>query len=182
MIRVVAGHLIFAKIGVKYDFSSTQFDLPKDLAQSIIDWGKEKISDDDVYSEGKKKGRENEMHITLVFGIHDESPDKLMELVQDFGSFEIKLGEVSRFIKNKKFDVVKIDIESEKLKKLNKLVVDNIRNKQTYPIYNPHCTIAYVNKGKCTDLSGNKEFFGQKFEVNALTFSSKNGKRSEIRL
>ncbi len=45
------------------------------------------------------------------------------------------------------YDVVKFDVESEQMSKLNKLMTDNFDYTNDYPDYHPHMTVAYVKKG-----------------------------------
>jgi 2'-5' RNA ligase len=45
------------------------------------------------------------------------------------------------------YDVVKFDVKSKDLVKLNKLLTDSFEFTTDYPDYHPHMTIAYVKKG-----------------------------------
>ena len=49
---------------------------------------------------------------------------------------------------NEEYDVVKMDIKSKDLKKMNKRLRDNFEYTSDYPEYHSHLTLAYVKKGK----------------------------------
>lgn len=163
-----------------YKFSSTQINLPKDLANRIILWCKKNIKEADVFKGEENTGRESEPHITVLYGIHTESPKQVEKLISGFGSFQVTLGEINRFTKNDDFDVLKIKVESNKLKELHKLLADNIDNSDKFPIYTPHSTICYINKGTNIDLVGNREFFGTKIKVSEIIFSPKGENKEKV--
>lgn len=167
-----------------YQYSSVQVNVPDILADQIIDWGDEKIAEKDVYAPPNDyiHGREDEPHITLLYGIHAHTPIESRLLLSERPPFEVKLGQVSIFTTNVEFDVVKIEVTGPELFKLNNLLTSNIKNTTHYVNYKPHITISYVNKNACKDLIGNKHFEGWKWTVNSLVFSSTNGQKSPIRL
>jgi 2'-5' RNA ligase len=172
---------VISKKHVKYEFSSVQFNLPKGLAEKVKNWGKKNISSSDLFS-GKKYGRENEIHVTVKYGLHTTDDRKIRKIIEDFGSFDIRLGKISRFVPTgKDYDVVKIEIDSDKLSELNRLL-GSLPNSDEHPVYNAHCTVAYINKGCCKELSGNTDLRGEKATVRSLVFSSKTGDRETIDL
>lgn len=173
---------IISKKSVLYEFSSVQFDMPKTLAQQILIWGKKNIPDSELYTEGSKYGRENEIHVTVKYGLHTTDTRKIDNIINGFGSFPISLGTVSRFVPNgKEYDVVKIEVNGEELSELHKLLGE-LPNSDEHSAYQAHCTVAYVKKGCCSDLSGNVELKGESAKVNCLTFSSKTGEKTEVHL
>lgn len=176
MLKVVSKKL------VKYEHSSVQFDMPKSLAENILSWGKKNIKDSDLFTEEKKYGRENEIHVTVKYGLHTYDIRKVKKIIDGFPSFSIKLGSVSRFVpKNKDYDVVKIEVDSDELSELHRKLGE-LPNSDEHPVYRAHCTIAYVKKGKCSELSGNDDLKGKTAKVTKLTFSSHTGEKSEIEL
>jgi hypothetical protein len=60
------------------DFSSTQFDLSNDLADRVRKFGKSLITEVDLDS----KGREDDPHITVLYGIHSENPDQVAHVLR----------------------------------------------------------------------------------------------------
>lgn len=167
-----------------YTYSSVQVNLPEVIADEIITWGKEKIEDSELFipKEDYAHGREEEPHVTVLYGIHSTLPNESIKLLNTQPKFEIKLKTISLFTNNDAFDVVKIDVVSFNLTYMNSLLKDNLKNTQHFNGYHPHVTIAYVKKGKCSDLSVNKTFNGIKWEVSSLIFSSKDGDKTPIRL
>jgi len=173
---------VISKKSVSYDYSSVQFDMPKTLATSISSWGRQNIKDSDLFTEEKKYGRENEIHVTVKYGLHTTDVRKVQKTIEDFGSFSIKLGAISRFVPNdKEYDVVKIEVDSDELSELHRKLGE-LPNSDEHPAYRAHCTIAYVKKGCCSELSGNTGLKGKTAKVTKLTFNSHTGEKSEIDL
>jgi 2'-5' RNA ligase len=169
------------KKGVHYDFSSSQVDLPPEIARRVIKWGKENIPDDQLkVDEDGGKGRENEIHVTVLYGLHDATPYKVERAIKDVKPFKIELGTTSVFTNNDDFDVVKIDVISPELHRINKILRDNCEYTNNYPDYKPHVTVAYVQKGKGWQHGRKDDFFGVKWTADEIIFSSKTGKKSRI--
>ena len=159
------------------EFSSTQINLPKPLAKEIIAWGYENIPDSYLYSED---GRELNPHITVLYGLRDESPNKVKEILEQEKSIKLKLGKISAF-ETPGYDVIKIEINSPGLHKLHRLL-ESLPHQDNHPRYNPHVTIAYVKKGKGKRVIGNGIFDGEIVESQKIMFGSKNGEKTIIEL
>ncbi len=92
-------------------------------------------------------GAETEPHVTILYGIHADVPDKEVKAIcSNFKHPEIELSEISLFT-NEKFDVVKFDIASADLISMNKELTA-VPYTTDYPDYHAHVTIAYVLSGK----------------------------------
>ena len=91
-------------------------------------------------------------------------------------------GKVSLFETNPDFDVVKVEVKSEDLRRLNKKVSESQPVTDTHPTYRPHATIAYVKKGKGARYVGNGFLEGQTVTLDSVTFSGRDGERVEIPL
>jgi len=169
-------------LNVKYDFSSVHVNLPGPLCDEIIDWGKKQIKDNDIYVLQKDPtfGREDEIHATILYGIHAESPQSTIKILQNQGPIKAKMGRVGIFTNPSNYDVIMIQIESDDLKRLNKLIVDNIPHTNKYGLYKPHVTIAYVKKGKGWKHFGAARWSGTEFECDYAVFSSKNGSKHKF--
>jgi len=82
----------------------------------------------------------------------------------------MRLGQVSFFSEGygmwtgdpSAYDVLKVDVESEGLYRLNAALRQAFgeRLEVTYPDYHSHLTLAYVKKGTCRQLEGNASFAG----------------------
>jgi 2'-5' RNA ligase len=103
------------------------------------------IDDDDLYQPkgDKSYGKEKEPHVTILYGLHNDIPDKDIEKeILKIKKPSIKFKGVSVF-KNEKFDVLKFDVESEDMNELNKKFRE-FPYTSTYDKYTPHSTIAYL--------------------------------------
>jgi len=119
------------------DFNKTEW---KDIQDNI--------EKEDLYEPEDETGygKESDPHCTILYGIHSNVPDKdVTKLINNTLSVKLKLGEITSF-NNDKYDVLKFDIISDELKKLNKKFSE-LPNSNEYPTYKPHCTIAYLKKG-----------------------------------
>lgn len=171
-----------AKNNVSYDFGFVGVNLPKKNAEEVIDWGKENISDKNLYTEDDSMGRENEIHITVKYGLHTIVKEKVQKVIENEKPVKAKLGKIGLF-KQDDYDVVIIKVDSPELKKLNKLISDNLTCTDSYPDYKPHCTIAYVKKGTCDELEGNTDFEGDEMTFDSVVFTAKGTKKKiNIRL
>lgn len=118
--------------------------------------GWDKIMDEfeksDLYTEEPGFGLETDPHVTILFGFHENVDlDKLQKLIKSSVKDKIIITIKNRTYfesVNDKYDVVKYDIESKDLSKLNKLMIDNFDYTSDFPDYHPHMTTAYVLVGK----------------------------------
>lgn len=169
---------------VKYDFSSCHVDVPSPHSDDIIEWGRSHVLDDDLFVTQRDPtfGREDEIHITILYGLHAENPDQVRDILKGAGPVRVKLGKMDVFTNPYKFDVVMIEVESDDLCDLNDMLQKKVKFTNKYPIYAPHVTIAYVKKGKGWKHHGNDTFEGREFICNYAVFSSKNGSKERIQL
>jgi len=168
----------------QYDSSTTQVDLPKDLAEEVIAWGKKNVSDADIKEdEDNTAGREDEMHVTLLYGLKPkEVTDKLRSIVESMKPFDVRLGLVTVFKDSDKQDVVKIDAEASELQDMHYAIERAVPNVNSYPTYVPHITIAYVKKGHGDKVLGDDTFRGRTFKVDRVVFKSSDKDVTEIPL
>lgn len=161
-------------------FSSTQVQLPEELAQLVRDHAAS-IPDAALAEDG----RENDPHVTVKWGLHDQDHSKVARLVKGSGSVAAKLGKASVFRASKAnpdYDVVKIDVESPDLHKLNKRI-SMLPHTDTHPGYKPHITLAYVKPGLGDKFAGPIDgLTGHALVFHSLRFSPKGGDPTEIPL
>jgi 2'-5' RNA ligase len=117
----------------------------------------------------------------VKFGLHTNSAKEIEEILDGFGKFSVRLGSISRFTSSDDFDVLKIEVESEKLRELHRLL-SGLPNDDKFKEYKPHATISYINKGSNYNLSGNDAFSGEQFEVDAVIFSPVVGNKITLKL
>jgi len=166
-----------AKKGETYDHSSTQVDLPEQIAQEVMLWGKTNIPKADLCTTGDAHGLEDEIHVTLLYGLTVDGPNGVAEFFKKVKPFEVRLGIINAFKDDKHHDVLKIDVESPIMEKLHYVLRENFKNKATRPTYHPHTTICYLKKGKADKYIGDEKFRGVTFKADAITYSSKDGKK-----
>lgn len=143
--------------------ASLQFDIPKPLSNSILEWGDVNIPEIDLSSNA---GREEKIHLTILKGLSNNK--NLWQLFKNQKPIPIELGLVSVF-ENLNFNVVKIDVISEELHKFHKKLSCDLPNCHYYT-FHPHITIAYTNNS----FKINSNYFqGIKLLVNNITFSTK---------
>jgi hypothetical protein len=178
-----AGHLRCAKEGVTYDYSCTKACLPEDLSESVMKWGRDNIKDEDLYVEDdSSKGREDDIHITVLYGIVDNKPKKTAVVIGKAKPFEVRLGLINAFKDNDKYDVLKIEVESGDIEKLHYAIAKSIKNENTFPTYHPHVTILYAKKGEVDKYIGDEYFKGKTFMVDKIVFDNTHGDSFEIAL
>lgn len=165
----------------------------KETCQKLLAFNHKIISDDIVYhkidADGKDEfGREKECHVTIRYGfVEDLNEIEVRELLDGQKKFDVEIVGLSIFDSNPEFDVVKLDVKSEVLERLNQ-ISGMYPNKSDFPVYHPHLTLAYVKKGTfnikkelnisvtinnvCySPIAGSKSYFelneGQSFDIDA---------------
>ena len=103
--------ILFEKENVDYDYSSTQINFGDEFTKEVIEWGNENISDDCLYDEGDAEGREDEIHITVLYGIKEEKPIETFKLLSKVRPFKLQLGKVDKFEADD-YDVIIVLIRS----------------------------------------------------------------------
>jgi 2'-5' RNA ligase len=162
----------------KHEFSSTQANLPESIAKQFRA-ASARIPDEKLASDG----RENEPHVTVKYGLHGEDAEPVRQLLADEPPITVKFGKASLF-ENEDADVLKVDIESEDLHRINKKIADALPNTDTHPEYKPHATIAYLKpgEGKAFAEKPVAGVTGREVTIDRIVFSGKNGEKVEIAL
>lgn len=110
--------------------------------------GMARLIPDDLLCESEG-GREDRPHVTILYGLHDGTAESVRRVVAATGPIKLKLGRVSVFPggEGKDFDVVKVDVDSPDLRRLN-YRLKALPHTETHKGYKPHATLAYVKKGQ----------------------------------
>jgi 2'-5' RNA ligase len=168
---------------VQYDFSSVHVDVPPVLAMEIMEWGQQ-VSDEDIYvtQSDPTFGREDEIHITILYGLHTDNPEQLRKLLERSGPVNVTLGKIEVFTNPQNYDVVMIEAHSRELHDLNVLLKEKTAHSSRFPLYQPHVTIAYVKKGRGWEHRGLDQWEGTQFMCHYAVFSSRNGGKYRISL
>jgi hypothetical protein len=126
------------------------------MEASVGNWEEEHvlgIDQNDVYEdpEDDSYGLEEDPHVTILYGIHEDEVDNevvLSVMEENMVPVSVEIDEIDIF-ENDDYDVVKYNVPKvDELMKMRKLFEDTFPNTQTFPDYNPHVTIAYVKPGK----------------------------------
>ena len=175
--------------GETHDYSSTQVNMPPSVAEPLQAFG-ETIPKDELAPDGLDKSS----HITLKYGNPGTDPAPIEKALEGQGPITVTLGPLSVFpAEDKKdarggageSDVLKVDVDSPDLHKLNKLVGDAVEHTgNTFPEYKPHVTVGYLKPGEGKKYDG-QEIPGvtdQQVTFDSVEFSGKDGKKVDIPL
>lgn len=125
---------------------------------------------------------EDTPHVTVRYGLQDMTPQKVRQLLSRYPRVWIKLGRLSIF-ENDDVDVLKIDVQSEELHKVNRALGLHAAE-NTHRQYIPHVTIAFLKKGTGRKyLHGLPQFFyGMELLFKTMTYSSSGKEVTELAL
>jgi len=167
-----------------YSFSCAMLNLNDYITQLITEWAKENIPEEALYIDLDNgiEGYETTSHVTVKYGLHDPDPNNLTKLVNGYGSINIQCGNIDIFDNNPSFDVLKINIKSDQLMELNKLICDNMEYTDKFDVYIPHATIAYVKKGSCDKFINSPVFNKLVDRIDEIYFTSRSGDEFYIKL
>ena len=142
------------------------------------------IDEDDLYTEegDNSYGREDEPHVTILYGLHDDIKDEeIEEDINDIKEPKIAFKSISSF-DNPKYDVLKFDVDSKDLTKLNK-VFKEYPFTSNFPDYHPHCTIAYLKPGKAAKyIKKAKDLVDMDMEPSKIVYSKADGTKKNYKL
>lgn len=172
-----------------FDYQSTQLNLPKEESKDILSFVNE-IPEGDLFKNPKENytaqqtGREDQPHVTVLYGIDPKvDVQKIKDVVKGTGPIEITLGKTSTFTTNKDYDVLKVDVKSDELNSVNKIIDEKVGAPgSTFKDYKPHITLAYLKKGSGEKYINSTEFEGKKITLKSLAFSTTKGEMVEIPL
>lgn len=152
------------------EFSSTQVDLAHGDADAVRA-AAAKIPDADLADDG----REEQPHITVKFGLHTNDAADVRRVLADEPPITVTLGKTSIFPAKDggDYDVVKVDVDSPDLHRLNAKIAGALEHTDTHPEYKPHVTLAYVKPGLGKKYVGRDDLAGRTLTFKAITFSGK---------
>lgn len=136
----------------------------------------------DLYcGEDGTHGLETDPHVTVLYGLHEEVHEDLVcRMCQAFeGPVEAEITGLSTF-DTEDYDVLKFDVESEKLRSLNK-AFKNFPYTTEYEDYNPHMTVAYLKKGVAGKYDGIEDHVPKKLQFPRFKFTPA-GEEDSLRL
>ena len=162
-----------------YDFSCAMLYL--DFPQMSDLHGQ--IEKEDVYvdPEDQTFGLEDEPHVTLLYGLHNNvGLDKVEPIVGAPVYSKVKAHNPSLF-ENDKYDVLKFDIKGDQLSELN-TKLKQFPFTSDFPDYHPHMTVAYIKKGMGKKYAD--QFKGKEYQISPshAVYSMANGEKHKIEI
>jgi len=142
------------------------------VSKKIMEFAQELISKRDVLE------WEDTPHITVLYGLHKTVKAKALTEIIDKHikhPIEATIKKVGIFEGDEQ-DVVKFDIESPVLHKLNKAIRNSVEYTNSYDDFQPHITLAYTKKGTAKKYAGNKTFFNYPLLFTDLHYNNSDGK------
>ena len=150
---------------------------PYAIAEKVRDIGK-RIPPEMLHA----NGREEEPHVTVLYGLDSDDPAHVRSAVTGFGPVTAKIGLLSLF-ETPKHDVLKLNIESDDLHRLHSLIQSKVPHVQVNSSYQPHITVSYLATGKGNDYKMlDNPLLGEDFTSQSIIFSDRGGKRTAIAL
>lgn len=137
----------------QYSCAMAYLDKDSEVAKKVVEFA-QSIPEEELYVEEEGHGREYEPHATILYGLHSNNLDEIYESLELGDDIKATLGKMS-FFENDKYNVLKIDVQSDELNALNKKLTNSMDYTNDYPDYKAHMTIAYLNK-EC-DMSKYKD-------------------------
>lgn len=164
-----------------YSYGCVMAMLPFDQAERLRAYAN-LIPDEALYDDGSSEhGREDSPHVTVKYGLHTDSGSEVMKVLVGAGGAKAKLGKMTAF-ENERYNVLKIDIDSPDLHRLNAVICENLEFTDNFPDYHPHLTVAYLNKDANWKKYASNLFEGTEVSFESLLFSSANDVETEIPL
>lgn len=123
-----------------HDYACVYLPLPEPVRSRVLKMGL-MIPDADLAPDG----RETNIHSTVLYGLHDNDPTQVFDILSHFKPVRLTLGKVSVFSSGE-HDVLKIEVESDAIRRMNN-ALRNLPYTSRFRDYKPHCTIGYVKPG-----------------------------------
>lgn len=162
----------------KHKFSSTHVTLSPAISDRIRRLAG-MIPDADLGDDG----REGDPHVTVLYGLHTNNAADIRPQI-DAAPLKLRLGKVSVFPgadSGKDYDVLKVDVESSELHRLNKQLA-RLPHTNTHPEYNPHATIAYVRAGLGAKYAEQMGAINADDTCDHIVFSDRDGAHTKLPL
>ncbi len=142
---IIKNYLQFIKESSGYEYGCVMIEVP------VSNWDEltNSIDTKDVYTGGDDShGIQEFPHLTLLYGLEKGvTEDQVQSIIDNFkGEIKIEIDGINLF-ENEQFDVLKFNVVSDAgLQQLHD-ELSKLPNTDKFPIYKPHITIAYLNKG-----------------------------------
>ena len=129
----------------------------------------------------------NQLYVSnCKYGFVDSGPEtvqSLKALLTRFGPIPIRLKTLSLFKGGEDGDVLKVDVESPKLRELNAVISSSFPCEDKFPEYLPHLTLAYLDPLTSSSYEGlPAPFLDSSFILDKAEWSGADGNRETIPL
>lgn len=168
--------VLILKAAEAQKYSCAMLLLPDSLGAQLITWARDRIPSRDLH----EKGVDMRPHVTVRYGFHSNQPTEVAEIVRKTPRVRVALGKCTLF-EGPDYDVLKIDVSSEQLERLNKRL-GALPNTQTHKEYRPHVTVAYLRKGTGRKYVGDCPLTGSFICFDTVTYSNPNRDQTDIAL
>lgn len=164
----------------KHSYASTQVDIEEPLRQQLIDWAGANLEPADV------EEYETAPHVTIRYGLVEPDLVTVQAVIGNEPEGTMILGGLSLFCHPGRPDVLKLDVHSADLARLNRRL-QQLHNVETYPVYQPHLTLAYLREGAGAKYVGSAWSLpifcsGREIRFSAISLCDTEGNKSPIRL
>jgi GGDEF domain-containing protein/2'-5' RNA ligase len=164
----------------RYKNASTQVNLAPEQASKVKNAGM-MIPDHELAG----NGREEQPHITVKYGVHDQAAETLRERLARTKPFQATLGKIKTFPPTENSGnaaVVHAEVHAPELEQLHKEVAKHVGNKADDFEFRPHITLAYVKPEVAHKYEGRSDLVGTKVPIKSITVSQRDGRQVEIPL
>lgn len=164
-----------------YSYGCLMAMLPEPVAMRVRGFAA-LIPKEDLYEDGPgDHGVEEQCHITVKYGLHTDDGWEVADKMAGQEAAGATLGGMSAF-ENDEYTVLKLDVNSACLHRLNGFVSDNFEVTDSFPVYHPHVTIAYLRKGVDWRKYACDIFAGTEVLFDSLLYSSAKDVETTVKL
>lgn len=138
---------ILGKVG-PFKYASLQVVLPQGMVEDLSPVWELMRESGDLYEAEAEGGVEDDLHVTVLYGMQDSDLETVREVCGGHEGFPIQFGNLVVFEDDDRdYDVVVVEIISGAIHQLHDDLVEATDPHQSYPDYVPHMTLGYFNKG-----------------------------------
>lgn len=150
-----------------HQYSSTQVNLPADVAAQVYDLARA-IPDADLAGDGRTT---QDAHVTVKYGLTTSDPEDVRDALDGEGPITATLGPATIF-DAPDYDVLKLDVDSPDLHRLH-AALNALPHGDTHAQYQPHVTICYLQKGRGQQYTGPTPLNNRTVQFDTVHFSGK---------
>jgi 2'-5' RNA ligase len=148
-----------------WSYASLTLDVPEEIATAIRQFAAA-LPQELVVKLPKR------VHVTVLWGLDpDTDTARLREFLATQEPIEVEIGPTSIFEDTGDGEVLKCDLLSASLNRLNELLRETFENTQTHNQFRPHLTIAFMEPGTAAVYAGDERLKGLMFTAYQAVFS-----------